>query len=1007
MCDHLLGYIPGIAAIHILRLCSDEMLEDAFKSALKHAHFNPFERKIAPLLKAITLCHSWTQEEKEKFLDRLFGKMPEERANELFFYLLSKKNNIKFLEFASPALRARLTALQNSSDADGQKFLAKAAEKGFELRLPYDQSQPNRRRCFLQWFARSDLSHEYAGCIAANFEKKEWEWLTKEIGASEFADRVLNWLLIASLRPCTERSKYSMSSLFSHSSSLVEKQFLFLRDEPRVIGLVRNLTPSILYHCISSFESKFRGIIVRKMAGLEPQKVVEWLQTIVKLGIKDYSTNRIEELFELLSKEKCLLPMLPRFFTKTVPYPVQLTTYASLDKSMRQIILSFILQNRESGLETLTDWLETLRTLKQLPPFVQNSISQDFYLLLNEIDPSLALELKDRVIKKGPDTHEMVEFCDTFLPVGVDLKDPISRQKHAIKKLKKHFLTSGLSSDNRREFVRDLQEDLYAGGSQTTLVRLLIDEFPPQIWPFLFLHFETAFCHGFYSAYYEEKSSGGIFNKVNKDAPPQMVKREPNNRSHEMFEKKCQEVEGNPLALGDVFLWAQMTDIENAGIRSESFPQNVVFRDAYQWIDMAAQSFAQMIDNPYLEFGHDDSQEGWAMQHLYQAACETNTIHSIIQKFMQIAPPDKVIAALDRFSQSAFYYNREGFERLIGECLSSVSFDRSTAIAGWLKAYYSRKPSNRGGGVNVEQLLWKEGFTKDDVERAAITRILIQEMQVQFLSLFAGSRFSTLPMIQSLHCTDPQFCNNLFCESISLLCKVSNRNLDKLVIFQNFSSTFKDAGVEVLHLLSKFLPNEIEIMRSWYGVEELGVLLKDGFFGPSIEWWLLQFINPERLYPTIFRTLESMFEKREKISFYSLGYFLKAVKKVGCLEEVTCQLEHHPELLERMKITLQLHLVSAISDGGSILFPFVERCLPNWREKLMELTQKEYEQEKKQVITYGRSGTYSEIICLFKVLNDLGKLNDWLADFRKNSTDEMRKGLDQICRKMEREASSL
>lgn len=69
------------------------------------------------------------------------------------------------------------------------------------------------------------------------------------------------------------------------------------------------------------------------------------------------------------------------------------------------------------------------------------------------------------------------------------------------------------------------------------------------------------------------------------------------------------------------------------------------------WIELAALTLTEMMDNPFIQCENDpmDSQPSWAMQTLYQTACETKTLHAIIQQFAELAPVEKFIPTMNCF----------------------------------------------------------------------------------------------------------------------------------------------------------------------------------------------------------------------------------------------------------------------------------------------------------------------------------------------------------------------
>ncbi len=1020
---YMLGHSNPVVSISILRYCPDDMWDKTFRKIRKYENIDiSLDKTVSSWIES--LIHTpWAINEKQAFLDRLFHLLPAATADEIiYYYLLNNPQSLQ--QVCSAALSDRIKTLHEEVQNIGKQLLTTIEEQDQPERLP--RMHKNKTHYFLEWFLKEALDHPKSDMIVLNFGEEEWKWLNEKFkeldqsSSSPFAIQksskwdlsayAKKWMIDLSNRLST--NTFLQKSLDEHDSCIsifyrYASEYASISNE-----LLQALTPRHLHRYMESFRNGFREALIRMIVNDEPKKLIEWMELIQQRHgrYNETASDTISKVFDWIGSAGKFEEAVRVIFSTDADGnsvnkdPLVITVFAALGQDKRKTILKYILDNQ--GLNTLLKWIDICAVTAadsgieshQLKSHIADSLSKNFYTLLNEINPAVAPDLKNQWISTrkgcvfGCDVG--TEFIDTLLPVGVDMNDPLVRQEEAFKKLKKHFLTPHISLKHRREFMEQIdKKDLRGSMTVQQLILRLFQDLPKPAWPLIFIHFEYDICHSHYDDYYEEKSRGGSFKKVKKNEGPRMSGRQ-ENIGREMGEMYANQILENPKKnahmLSNVLMWSKIEAIHDAGAKLSKKPPEKGFQDAGQWIEIAAETLVQMADNPLLTGDKDEDrsdQAYWAMRPLYQAACETNTLYPILQLFINKTPYDKFIPTMNGLACSCFNYNPEDFKGLIADALELSGRDKTDFIAQCLNAHHKRisANSNRRGHINLENDLWEEPILKEDNERAQVTQKFVQLMKVDFLGLFLQHNRFNEPMIKSIKNAAPEFCRQLFVDSIQVLCKVSNPDEVKFVCFQNMCGVYRDVGIDIMPLIHE---EQRALIRQWYTPDILLRRLSMNEDGLK----LLLALNLEHFYPVIFKKMEGILNE-DHMSLWNLSGCWKSLEKEGCGPSLQQQLfdgSHQNILASILKNLEEDFSESFLQFDTPFCFSLIAQIVPDWKERLLLSSQNELKKEIERGMEYGykMKALPSCLEKIFKGLSRIGNLDEWLAYVKEKCDEE-------------------
>lgn len=1034
---------PTVVRLAILRYATTECWEKSFELFFRFSDMSPFENPLIQLMNEVAK-NNWHLLEKQVFLDTMFSCLPKDRVEDLYcaFVLNATEDELaRFTAACSSVLQQSVQGCTDQIRQYTQKIVQQLTESPAHVRLPYRQKS-NQRHLFIAQFCEQYKECSVKDLISSDFDEADWLFLKSrkalQGGMSEFAVGcmigIARRLQEGTLRPNSTNSHYGahLWLFFSNCSGVIEKNRGY-SDLPKelYIELARALQPTVLVDYFNAFKGEFATTLMKLFLDKEPAKIVEWMKLLTQhtAEFRSSVSENMGKLFSQVDACQGTTVLVSQIFTPENSDIFTLTAFAAAPRIIKAQIVKTLFSNKDAGAKTIERWvalatprvpgvanveglrvlLERLGLSKQatldLPPFVREALVSDLHKLIIGEDPALSLELKNRLASTFQDASAALEFIDLLLPTDVDLNDPVARSRDAFKKLKSHFETPHIPHKDREQFVRSIDEDLRGEFSKEKFVTMLFDALEPQSWPLIFLYFNHDVTSSSYNNYYEEKT-GGLFKKVNKHAPATLVEEVHQNKFKEVVDEKMtglatQLANGDPskrpnavravVALQDIAMWNQMAQMD------EVFGQPVqsVFNCEQQLIDVASIALTHMIENPCLYKGKDDSPAAWAMQQLYQATCETNTIHAVMQRFVAICPPEKFIATIHLLAHAAFHSNSEGCIELIAGAIEEAKGDDKTAFILDCLTAPNKYRSQHSGMVNLERAFWEEPFLKTDHQRAVVARGFVQRLGVQFLSHFMGYSQNNEFLIKSLHVTDPEFCKQLFMKMVKALTVVNNDSLTKVTIFRNFCYAYSEAGCDLFSLLALDECKQLEpILSSWYTLHGI-----DCIDNTLLSWQLMNHYGRDLVIPIALQKVAKAFSKGQ--GYWDFDRVVVQLKKLGYLETLKEKIHEDQQLFGSIIKAATDDMGEVISstesmDSLTIIFALV----PDWRVLLAAGIRATIKQEKQSALSWGGKPSYYKVEQIFKALQKHDLLSEILKEIVKNGHENLQNEIDSISKKV-------
>lgn len=1009
LCD---GFTP-VMRLALLRYCPKDIWEEMFQRLFRYGSFCSFEESLAAVVQEVEKS-AWTPLEKKNFLELLFERLPKEKGDELYYSFVLKMPEAaleKVMSLCSETLVARFSALTASVREFGEKTLAEVEQAPRAVRLPY-REKSHQRHYFLSWFFTHQRNHPACDLIACDFKEKDWKWLHAEMKRPQEAKLctyAMKWLIMFTKR-ISDNSLHREETMryhdphcwlfFNYITAFIDKEkgFSEISDESYLI-FAASLGANILFQYFDAFNGEFRSKIMKQILATHSEKIVEWMKLIMLRNdeLRKCASEELSKLFSLVAANGGVEEILHKVYHPEQSALLKLTVFAAVPEEARAIIVRILLTDRKAALCCLSEWIGLCEHGKAfVRPFVRDALTENLYKVLMAVDPNVCLELKNILVDAFKDSREALEFIDLLLPLGLDLNDPISRSNEALKKLKRHFETPNIPHEDRRHFVREISDDLRRDLSRQAFIDMLFQALTPQSWPLVFLYFDNDICSGFYMEYFEEKTNGGTFKKTNKHAEAKMSVKKHENRFQEVADQKVEalqqaSIEAVPGAAQDAVLWKMMAVIDNVGSKGAPVREGA-FADEHRWISIAAQTLNNMHNNPRLQHGGEDSMVAWAMQHFYQAACETNTIHKIMQRFCELCEPANFIPTINRLGQAAFFHNPEDLLGLVADSLEEANLDRPRFIAQCLLAEQRR--GNRGfGGVDLERNFWKEPFLKTEQARAQVARCLIDEMHEPFLHLFSGHKRQHVAMIKSLYITDEAYCLELFTKSLVQLVQSNRPDGEAFRLFHDVCFAYSEAGIDVIKLLLQEDFQQLRpVVAKWHSEAMVQVCLNE----TVIAWRLLRIFAPKLFYPTVLQRIRAEITSERFVNFFSFNQFLELFHQLECLESLKTRMFEDQELTSAIKEKIQKHINEAFHSYHAHFIPIVKRLVPDWCVRLASWAKVKIKEEKERSLSYGAKPHYFDLKELYKSLKKLNLLDEFWQEMLKESSEELQKELERI-----------
>lgn len=833
----------------------------------------------------------------------------------------------------------------------GQMLLADLATRPVCVRLPFI-TQDNRH-AFLTWFKNNPLLQvKLASLIATSFGVEDLIFLGKK---GELLDWIVTCLEMLQAKQITQEGP--QGGYQSHIGSFIGRALGYLEKENipcEIEKLADVLSAESLELFLEVFPSRYQACVLKKILATAPEKMVAWFELLVKGSRQRYEavSKSVADLYAKLDPE-AIVPHIqePRLL---------LTLYASLRTDDKKGLLRELLKNRQKALEIFVGWTTLAPTMA---PFVRDLFAANFYDLLLAEDEALMQELASK-LATYPDLQEL-------FPIGRDLKSAAGRQEWAIQQLKRHFLTPGISYRDRAQFFEAIHQDLKGTGSDRAMVYFLSERLPKETFPLLFTHCGSYLCERQYDDYLESHSKGGVFRRVRKTEAPTTRISSSQNIIREESERKADEVEKKTSPPTDadayrVWMWKSLANIDD--FFSEHSPREKdMEHDPARLIALSAMMLDQLVDNPLLASDEDLHQVQMGLQHLYQAACETNTIYPIIRRLGEICPHSRLLETLNYFGSSCFKTDQEGFVDLAAEVLQPNKID---TLAKLLLAQYQRPQKHHA--LTLTHLFWHDTVLKDDAETASLAKKFVELLQENFIELFFQHQESNEWMIDALAKTDREFCQELFFRSFKAFAKCGKEPKTKLAAFLHFCACFQKAGMRLSQLLpSETISEELKTMKSCFTKETVIACVGAN----QIAWFVLDKIIPE-LYD------QALLYKIESSSLTSFTSLMQALVTGGLSTlYVKHLLNQHPATREKLSALLKGDISGAIKEPS---FFYLTDYVPDWKDRLFTWVNDNFATQR-----YFFSDTMQR-------LKKLGRYDEWLQHILPQRSSDLEKALSRL-----------
>lgn len=1004
-------------SLAVLKYFPPQIREKVYRLGLKYQEIKCYETFFFGILKAMVEIF-WTAQEKRSFLSEMFALLPPHTVDDLIYYFLketSEKEQSNFFAVCSEDISAYIAKLRSEVLEYISTMLQNVRSQPKHISPNF---KDNKNKYYLDLFYCQFKENEDADLIALGFSQDDWEYLAykieKERSSKTFVSLTMKWMIKVSQRLQGDRyfieaAKKIESSLwlfYHHASKFVEKNKGWKGiPEQAYVLLAEAQNPYFLPRFFNTFDAAAQQAIVQHCVQQKPKNFLIWIDTILQKQTNwhDKRSDKLDKIFGVISKKSLMESALEALFPLSSSHSCmsmsemellktrEIALYCSLDQKYQKAIMQHLLQDKHDGLRHLSSWIAVIA--EEGAPSKQGIFGNNFYKNLKEIDPAYPKELKEHlslILSPGTDL-----FIDDLLPVDSELLSPEERQERAIAKLKRHFTTPNFPHEERRKFVQSFRSDLKLEDEDpTALVEKLFKEIPPDAWPLIFLHFENLLSNSFYSPYFEEKSKGGMAKKQRREAPPLMEPTQKEIPINEFAKEKLIGIANDPgnAHFGDIFTWYNVMLVTEPFLDGTAPPQKG-FQDPCMLVDVCALTLLKMMENPLLKCDQDgsgSSPAGWAMQHLYQVVCEKNALHLVIRRFMDIAPAEKFIPIMDKFSSSCFFHNRDGLTLLLAECFVGANLDKFDYISKCLLDHYQ---SHREYSHIASNLL-EAPIMADESEVATVGRRMIQSQGPQYLSYFFKYHSFNCTIIKALKNTDPDYCEHLFWDFLSVLTQMTNGAHEKLCIFQNFMAAYQGAGYTLSVLLgySNAAPL-IPIIKTWYEQKCIWKMVDTSLSDLT----LLRHFRPEAFYPVVLREVRKTCDQ-EYPSFYGFDTLLKRLAEMGYQDEFISQLtERDPDLVDLIKNKIKEHFVDCLEQSDAPLGRLVIEWVPNWKDRLILWAQDTITQKKQESMQYGSDKpSYYELVRIYRTLERIGVLDFWLLDLNQALPEEMQPDLEAI-----------
>lgn len=401
------------------------------------------------------------------------------------------------------------------------------------------------------------------------------------------------------------------------------------------------------------------------------------------------------------------------------------------------------------------------------------------------------------------------------------------------------------------------------------------------------------------------------------------------------------------------------------------------------WVNLATKTLSLIPQNPYLQ---EKDMRVASFSGLYQASCHhsTDTIHSIIKKFIEMKLPHLFFQVMDLLHTSSWFSQNENQLTLMAvSSLQAANVDQEEYIAWALKSSLENKEPD-----TIRKKIWICLFAENIERKQATSLKLIEISKRDFVRHFVNNKDSISLYIESLK-SDQNQSLNLFRYWQESLYELSLPDNTKLLIFQGLCCVFFDMGFNLKSFFS-YIKDENPI-RQWHSDQTF--FTQNNLTLHLAELFLFHRFNPEGCLEFLERNILGSFERDELFNANFEGLLI-ALDKIQLKVEILNKLS--PSLRDVIKKKYEEELFSFLTTAPMHSSLMVRELVPNWKALLLRKIEKIIIDSQTGPASQSKRSCYQPILELYGGLDKAEALDDFITFLKNEIVPDLLSEVDSI-----------
>ncbi|MEC7839185.1 MAG: hypothetical protein VX777_04000 [Chlamydiota bacterium] len=336
---------------------------------------------------------------------------------------------------------------------------------------------------------------------------------------------------------------------------------------------------------------------------------------------------------------------------------------------------------------------------------------------------------------------------------------------------------------------------------------------------------------------------------------------------------------------------------------------------------------------------------------------------------------------------------------MIIKALDSADIDKSSFILRSIIAQFDRKCNGTALKLytkSLYNLIWEEAYFSPE-EKLTLFASLAHTMGVNFISFFNDLLSTRSELLKILKPIDQEFLELLFCELINIFCFMGSDEKTKFNFFREIYRSYSYADFDVLDLFkNKIRKNERDEIQKWYSSESVVDSFLSSIF--SIDLSILHFFNENEFIPILCRKVKEVLTNKYSVSLVELNSLLRD------LDELKYKDQFLKELFEKKKKTVKLMEDYFLEDMKTYLsikndpelISLASQLIPEWKKHFISWVKNHIKDVKKRLMTYTDKPSYYEEIELFKSLEKINRLDDFIISLKSDASDDFIRDIEEV-----------